>query len=330
MTSAGGSGSMQAISKSIIREPSVDSPQQYAHRVKLLALAYAVLFFTSIAGIVLIVQWAKLFVTLAQRSNVETLALLFFIAFFAYFVVISWRGAKCALRLLWFQIVHRLSGTDLEVIKIAALKPASGESWSIALNVVLDREDAEGPCYIEVADEYGSMGKVEIDGACLKHIQTYGDGSTDALIYCVHQLAGMLAAAGYQREISIVEWKSIDDEAMNKYLAMVDFARNLQRHLGVDETWPSVRLTTAQCEELQRRMAKICPAMRSESFLPDWEYSAEHKLPLIPEPLGLLSLGHSEKRVDAVSSMGAAAVIVVVSVLTFLAFIVAPPWVPGS
>jgi hypothetical protein len=322
---------MNTLSKTIVREPSADKPEHYAHRVVLLAVAYAVLFFTSLLGIVLIVQWAKLFVTLSQRSNVETLALLFFIAFYAYFTVISWKGALGALRLLWFRVVHRIRGTGLETIKIAALPPPKEENGAaVAVNVLIRREDGEEPCYLRIEDEYGSMGKVEIDGACLTHLQTYGDGSTDALIYTVHQLEGMLAAAGTTRELAIVEWKSIDDEEMSRYLATVDFARNLQRHLGIEEAWPQVYLTGPQCEELERRLSKICAAIRSETFLPDWEYSAEHKLPLIPEPLGLLSLGHSEKRVDAVSSMVTAAVIVVASVATFLAFIVAPPWVPGS
>ena len=63
--------------------------------------------------------------------------------------------------------------------------------------------------------------------------------------------------------------------------------------------------------------------------MPDWEYAGEHKLPIIPEPLGLVSLSRSERRVDPVASMGCAVVVVLGTVLILAAFILFPPWVPG-
>jgi hypothetical protein len=110
----------------------------------------------------------------------------------------------------------------------------------------------------------------------------------------------------------------------------VEFARNVGQHLGLDESWPRVVLSRAQCAEIERQLSAICHALRNEGFLPDWEYSANHKLPLIPEPLGLLSLDRSEKRVDPLSSMGTAAAIVVAGAAIFAFVVLAPPWVPGS
>jgi hypothetical protein len=122
---------------------------------------------------------------------------------------------------------------------------------------------------------------------------------------------------------------TIDDEQTLQYHGMVHFARRLERHLDADELWPKIVLSDDDLAALERRLAAVCPALRSEGFLPDWEYEAEHKLPLIPEPLGLVSLSRSERRADPVASMGCAALVVVAAVAILALFTVFPPWVPG-
>jgi len=82
--------------------------------------------------------------------------------------------------------------------------------------------------------------------------------------------------------------------------------------------------------ELEARLAEICPALRDEGFLPQWDYSAEHKLPIIPEPLGLVTLSKSYDRVDPASSMGFAVLVVGLLVLVLVLFTIFPPWVPGT
>ena len=83
------------------------------------------------------------------------------------------------------------------------------------------------------------------------------------------------------------------------------------------------------CESLENDLSALCPALRSEAFLPDWEFQGEHKLPIIPEPLGIISLGRRERRVDPLSSMGLTLVIVAAAIALIVWFIVRPPWVPG-
>jgi hypothetical protein len=135
---------------------------------------------------------------------------------------------------------------------------------------------------------------------------------------------------GEPATLEIVSWKSIDDEAAEQYLGLVRFARNLERHLGADELWPKVRLTDRDCDELERRLRALCPIIRDEAFLPDWEFSAEHKIPIIPEPLGLVTLSRTEQRADPLATMGCAVMVVVVLVTIIGLMIVFPPWVPGS
>ena len=56
---------------------------------------------------------------------------------------------------------------------------------------------------------------------------------------------------------------------------------------------------------------------------------AEHKLPVIPEPLGLVSLGRSAKRADPVATMGFATLMVLLTLAVMVLFVIDTPWVPG-
>jgi hypothetical protein len=88
-------------------------------------------------------------------------------------------------------------------------------------------------------------------------------------------------------------------------------------------------LSPQHCAELETRLGEVCGAVREEAFLPQLEYEGEHKIPIIPEPLGILSLGRSERRVDPIASMGSALAVVALVVGLLVLFIVRPPWVPG-
>jgi hypothetical protein len=77
------------------------------------------------------------------------------------------------------------------------------------------------------------------------------------------------------------------------------------------------------------RLSAICSPLRDGCFLPQCDYQGEHKLPIIPEPLGLVSLSRTEQRVDSVSSMGCPVWMVLAAVGALALLIVFPPWVPG-
>jgi hypothetical protein len=301
--------------------------------VRRLALFYVLLFLGALVGIALIIWKAQLFVTLAQRSNVETLTIAFLFVFFAYLAGISAPGALGVARLLYYELPARL-GQDRDAVerrKWEVLGPSGHEPPRAALNRVLEAEGRPGEAFeLAVADHVGSMGVLRVDGAEIMHLGARKDGSNTLLAYFVHQTDDVLGARGMQANVDVIDWSRIDDETTEQYLGMVRFARNLERHLGADELWPKVRLTDADCEELERRMALVCPALRNESFLPDWEYAGEHKLPLIPEPLGLVSLSRSERRVDPEASLGCAVLVVAAAVVVLALFLKFPPWVPGS
>ncbi|TMA41724.1 MAG: hypothetical protein E6J82_11505 [Deltaproteobacteria bacterium] len=209
---------MRGLLKRLITEPGADSAEDYARRVQILAATYAVLFCASVAGVVVLAIYGKLFVTLAQRSNVETLTILFLLVLYAYLATISASGALGAARLGFY---------------------------------ALRRRSAREP----VAERRRQLGKLD----------ARADGPWAAL------------------------------------------AKVLDRTDG----------------------APLRFDLSDEALLPDWEYQAEHKLPVIPEPLGFVSLGRSAKRADPVATMGFATLMVLLTLAVIVLFVLDKPWVPG-
>ena len=331
------SGTIVQAAERAIREPGVDDAPAFARRVQQLTLIYPTLFLVSLIGIGLILWQGKFFVALAQRSNVETLVLAFLVVFFAYVAVLSWSGALGAARVMYYALRGRFAADPLsgERRKQLALgRRPLGPASVVAINRAVEKAGAPcAPVEFPVADAAGSLGRIVVDGVALRHTDAPGGGSNDLLAYFVRQVARCLADRGAHDaddRLDIVWWQTTDDEGAAQYISLARFARNLERHLGADELWPKLVLTEADCVTLHRSLTEVCPALRDESFLPDWEYSAEHKLPVVPEPLGLVSLTRSERRVDPVASMGCAVFVVLALVAILALFIVIPPWVPGT
>jgi hypothetical protein len=313
----------------LIREPDVSDPRHYRRRVAELAAIYVAIFLLSAAGIALLLVHGRLFVTLSQRSNVETLTIAFLLLFFGYIAVITARGAWGGLRIGAYRLAARFANdrTGVEQRKIAALGRARRRQ-AVAINVVLERADRPGqPFELRVADDAGSVGTVRVDGARIEHHAAHREGSNDLLAYFVRQVSCVLGSD--PDDLEVVHWRSVDEEGWHQYVAGVESMRMLGRRLGGAPFWPRLTLSQEQCEELERRMAAICRAVRDEAFLPQLEYEGEHKIPIIPEPLGIISLGRRERRVDPLSSMGLTLVIVAVALALIVWFIVRPPWVPG-
>jgi hypothetical protein len=192
-----------------------------------------------------------------------------------------------------------------------------------ALDKVLQRSDG-APLRFELRDDAGDQGVLEVDGARVRQLNALRGGSADLIAYFVRQVSQVL---GY--ELTVVSWGQIDDDDAERYLAQVEFARRLSRHLGAEQLWPCAVLAPEQVVEIQRRLVAICPAVLDDSLLPDWEYSADHKLPVIPEPLGFVSLSRSAKRADPLATMGFATLMILFTLAVVLLFIFRPPWVPG-
>jgi hypothetical protein len=312
-------------SRALLEEPGVSDPQHYARRVLWLAMVHPSLFASCVVGLVLLIWRGQFFVTLSQRSNVETLTLAFLLLFFAYFAVLTFRGALGALRVLWFRIRRRVgrSVDAVEAKKQAALgRTGNGSSAALDKRIELEgRPDAAWE--LDVRDAAGSVGRIRVDGLRIDHVDAFRGGSNTLLAYVAGRLSKLSGT-----DVTIVHWKSTDEESLLQYATAAEALHQLGRKLDAT-VWPTIRISDATRASLERELAELCPALRDEAFLPDWEFQGEHKLPIIPEPLGIISLSRSERRVDPLSSLTAALIIVcaVVGVIAF--FLVRPPWVPS-
>src|SRR5690349_15465127 len=86
--SGGRKGAQMSVLQQAVREQGTSSVGAYRARVYRLAAIYSAIVLVGIAAIGIIVVWGKFFVTLTQRSNVETLTLAFVLVLFAYLVVV--------------------------------------------------------------------------------------------------------------------------------------------------------------------------------------------------------------------------------------------------
>jgi hypothetical protein len=315
---------MRGLLKRLVSEPGADTAEGFARRVRMLAVIYAVLFSACCAAEVVLAVQGKLFVTLAQRSNVETLTILFLLVFYGYLATVSAPGAFGAARLAFYALRRRFK-QDVPAERrrqLAALGKRGDGPWA-ALGKVVERTDG-APLRFELRDEAGSHGVVYVEGARVSQFEALSDGSADLLAYFVRQLGEVTG-----EDIPIVAWGQLDEDEGERYLAQVEFARALRRTLNAPPLWPTVAIDPRQCEEVSRRLDLIGPALFEDALLPDWEYEAEHKLPIIPEPLALVSLARSAKRADPVATMGFATLMVLLTLAVIVLFLFRTPWVPG-
>jgi len=316
------------LARAVVRAPDVTDARHYRRRVLALCGIFPSLFALAAVGLTLVVDKGRLFVTLAQRSNVETLTVAFLIFFFAYVLMLTAKGALGAARVGYYHLRARVGDADAAVrAKVAALgRPGYGPS--VAINRVVDRHDRPGePLLLAIRDRFGSMGRLRIDGVRIDHIEAHSDGSNNLFPFLLRQICDVTGTPA--EELTVLQWRGLDDQAFHHFVAQVAATRALGRRLGDDAVWPRVTLSAAQCDELERRLSDICDSLRDESFLPHWEFEGEHKVPIIPEPLGVISLKRSERRVDPLSSMLSALVVVAFAVALIAWFMWRPPWVPA-
>jgi hypothetical protein len=314
---------MANLARMAISEPDIGDDRHYASRVKILSALYIAHFCASIVGCGLLLWQAKLFVTLTQRSNVETLTLAFFFVFFAYLAVLTSRGATSGSRVLY----HLWRGT---MPTLPRRKPDE-DPPTVATNLAIETAAAPHAAFeLRIGADDESLGVFRIEGARIEHRASHGTCNNNAFAYLVGQIRRVVSPRTGAVGLDIVEWKKLDEETAEKYLGLVTFATNLGRRLETSGLWPTLQLLPDECREIERRLAAVARTFRLEALLPDWEYRGEHKLPIIPEPLGLLTLSVDKRRVDPLASMGAALIVLVIALGLFAYMAIWPPWVPGT
>jgi hypothetical protein len=319
--------------KPFIKEQGTGSVPEYRWRVRRLAVFYAGIVLSGVTTVGLLLWHGRLFVTLAQRSNVETATIAVVILLFTYLTVVCFNGAVGAVRIALLNLPSVL-GADprtVEERKQRALKWSQEKDGTVYLNALVRQSGCkDAPITIRLEDDFGSLGTVTIDGAQLSHQKAPAHSSNSIFAYFERRIEMLAEARDPQVRVSIVEWTAIDDESALRYGGLIHFSRKLEEHLGCQPLWPAVELTDGDIEVLRREARELCPILRNEAFLPDLEYEVEHRLPIIPEPLALIALTRSEKRADPHASMGCAFLVTLLMAALVLLMILMPPWVPGK
>src|SRR5690242_21024131 len=168
---------MANLARMVIAEPEIGDARHYAFRVKTLSVLYMAHFTGAIAGCVLLLWQAKLFVTLTQRSNVETLTLAFFFVFFAYLAALTSRGASSGIQVLF----HTWRGT---APTLPAREPGA-DPPTVATNLAVESAAAPlSPLELRIGDEHdGGMGVFRIEGARIEHRASHGTCNNNAFAY---------------------------------------------------------------------------------------------------------------------------------------------------
>jgi hypothetical protein len=314
----------------LVREPSVQDAAHYRRRSRRLAAVFAWTLVLSLTGLWLLLRQAKLYVTLAQRTNVETLTLALGCAMFLILTAMCLPGGWGALAALRAEVAGMRGGEGGRERAKASYCERRGRRAEPVI-VVLNAAVEGGPgrrLSFALADAAGDLGELIIDGAVVRHERAFRSGSNSLLAYFVEQVRAAVGRRGERPWLEIVAWGLLDGEDAARFASIFAFARAVEARLG-SPLWPRVELTEDDVREIGRRLTEAVPSARLEAMLPDWEYRGEHKLPVVPEPLGFLTLTRSENRVDPLASMSMMLVILALCVLALAALAYFPVWTPA-
>ncbi len=316
-----------ALAEKAIKEVVTRTAPRYDARVRGLAAIYVFLNLVSIAIIVTILWRGQFFVTLSQRSNIETLTLAIVLVLAVYYVATTFSGFVGAIRML----VLNAGDRNREERKHRAMRPGRESKYVTFDQEIRLQGKPDQNLTWEVADEAGKLGDIEIDGVKVT-FYPQKDGISDTFFeFFADQIEDALKKRDLEASVQITQWSSIDEDQASSFYSIAQAFRQLERHLGTKEPlWPTGEITQEEVEEIGRRIRELVPTLRSESLLPHVNYAVECNVPILPEPLGMVRLTRKENRADPLISMGCASIIMlfVMAILTFI--ILLPPWVPSA
>lgn len=327
-----------SLAEDLIREQTLENTKSYARRVRMLALIYFVLNALSIVIIVTIAWRIRYFVTLAQRSNVETLVLAIIFALAAFYLISTFKGFIGAVRILWLNSFG-MSGSSKESKerregrKHTSIKTVKkgGESKSAYFHQAIFLEGKPGEAIKwSVGDSAGKLGDLVVDGVKATYYPIKDGMNNSIFEFLATQIERALQKRDLEAELQITQWSTIDEDQASAYYSMVQAFRNLEGQLGKGPIWPASEITQADMEKIQEDLNKLVPTLRNEAFLPDMEYEVEYTVPVLPEPLGFVQLTRNDNRADPVFTMGCAMFVMLSIMLVLTFFILLPPWIPSK
>jgi hypothetical protein len=286
-------------------------------------LAIAVFATALIAALLLRV---KLLVTISQRTNVETLLLLFLGAFAAVVLVTTARAIRGAFLLLFLRL--RPAAARQRFIQQRWVEGhRDGPSFAL-LNLSVATPD-DSAIAIPLEDDVGRLGVFRVRG-----VELVSEDAPTAVAGPLFELATAViddvAAVDPQgSSVTLVLWGKVDHSEAEVYRSQVRAFDRLSGAIGKGPLWPTARLDAGGLERLRKVLAEALPHLRETVLMPDVDYSAEFSIPLVPEPLAFVQIRRRESRADPVASLGCAALMLLIALLAVVGVILFPPWVPS-
>jgi hypothetical protein len=309
----------------MMEAPAFDPPT-LRRRTNWLIAIHLVLATAAIAVLVLVAWRIRILITLAQRSNVETLVIAFVVIFLAYVLITTAPATLGSMRIL----AYRALGTERAQRALQRkVRSDRKETKRSHMNMAV-RGPGGRDVGIPIQDRFGKICDLELHLTEVVFRDAPEELTHSVLQLVVQTLAEVGTVEGTDHEPKVVYWDSIDESASEAYAAQVAAFSHLERALGKEPLWPQVRIDKAGIERLEEMLKEAAPTIRENLLLPDIEYSAEFTIPIIPEPFAFMQLSRRMEHADAVASMGCAT-LVALAILAVIAWIVVnPPWVPGK
>lgn len=334
-----------AIAEKLVKEALTRTPERYAARVRWLAAIFFTLNILSVAIIVAIAWRVQYLITLAQRSNIETLVFAIIFVLAVYYLASTFRGFIGALRIIRYNLPklrakERKAVEEIERKKHDALKKGTEQKSAYFDQAVRLKGHHDQTIHWEVGDNSGKLGDLELSGVQILY-KPVKDGMNAALFEFVgDQIEDALRKRDPEAQLQITQWSTIDEDQASAYHRMVQAFENMGAALAqgkpeseaasVGPIWPEVELTQDEVHAIGKAIRALVPTLRDESMLPDVEYEVEYSVPVLPEPLSFMRLTRRENRADPVVTMGFATVITAAVLATILFFIILPPWLPSK
>jgi hypothetical protein len=308
-----------------LMESPVASVRDLRRRTTILAFIHVVLTAASVALLLVLALRLKLLVTLSQRSNVETLLLLFFAAFVTVLLVTTGRSTLGAITLFGLRCLP--ADRRQRWIQAHHVEPRRGERTLALLNLSLAPPD--GALELPLEDGFGRLGLLRVHG-----VELQLENAPDAIAGPVFELATAVLAKVAKRgphgsPLGIVLWGNVDRSEAEVYRSQAYAFGQLARALDKGPLWPAAVVDDEGAARLRAVLAEATPHLREAALMSDVDYAAEFSIPLVPEPLAFVQIHRSESRADPVASLGCATLMVLVALIAVVWVVLFPPWVPS-
>jgi hypothetical protein len=308
-----------------LMESPVASVRDLRRRTTILAVIHVVLASASVALLALLVLRLELLVTLSQRSNVETLLLLFFAAFVTVLLVTTGPATLGAITLFALRL----------------LRVERRQRWIQAHSVERRREARTvallnlwvagpgGALELPLEDGFGRLGLLRVRGVELQ-LEDGPASVAGPLFELATAVLGKVATRDpHGSPLAIVLWANVDRSEAEVYQSQAHAFGRLAEALEKGPLWPTTVIDDEGAARLRAVLAEATPHLREAALMRDIDYAAEFSIPLVPEPLAFVQIHRSESRADPVASLGCATLMVLVALLAVVWVVLFPPWVPS-